>query len=189
MFGVLPKANGRCCRGRTAHSESGAAVGPEEGCASRAIKLRPADSRGGRGICSAVPEWYRDLYYIWFRVGWRPSEILAIRVDWLDFHRQMVHLKRGQIARWGGLEAPPRRANGKLIAATISLFFIPSFSYGVDPWGPASAATVWTRKGIGCGEASPSTAPRAFHDFLNIVAIIAKCAAARFARIVGEEAY
>jgi len=55
-----------------------------------------------------VPHWYRDLYDIWFRVGWRPSEILAVRFDWIDFHRQTVHLKRGRIARWGGVEAPPK---------------------------------------------------------------------------------
>ena len=34
---------------------------------------------------NALPEWYRDLYDVWFRLGWRPSEILAIRFDWLDF--------------------------------------------------------------------------------------------------------
>jgi len=56
----------------------------------------------------AVPEWYRDLYDVWFRLGWRPSEILAIRFDWLDFQRQTVHIKRGRIARWGGVEAPPK---------------------------------------------------------------------------------
>ena len=56
----------------------------------------------------AVPAWYRDLYDVWFRLGWRPSEILAIRFDWLDFHRQTVHIKRGRIARWGGVEAPPK---------------------------------------------------------------------------------
>jgi len=57
---------------------------------------------------SNVADWYRDLYDIWFRVGWRPSEILAIRFEWIDFHRQTVHLKRGRIARWGGVEAPPK---------------------------------------------------------------------------------
>ena len=56
----------------------------------------------------AVPEWHRDLYDVWFRLGWRPSEILAIRFDWLDFQRQTVHIKRGRIARWGGVEAAPK---------------------------------------------------------------------------------
>jgi integrase len=45
---------------------------------------------------------------LWFRTGWRPSEILAVRFDWLDFHRKTVHLKRGRIARWGGVEAAPK---------------------------------------------------------------------------------
>src|SRR5262249_33940481 len=57
---------------------------------------------------SNVADWYRDLYDVWFRVGWRPSEILAIRFEWIDFHRQTVHLKRGRIARRGGVEAPPK---------------------------------------------------------------------------------
>jgi integrase len=61
-----------------------------------------------RKFLVAVPHRYRDLYDVWFRVGWRPSEILAIRFDWLDFGRQTVHLKRGRIARRGGLEAPPK---------------------------------------------------------------------------------
>lgn len=43
-----------------------------------------------------------------YQVGWRPSEILAIRFAWLDFERQTVHLKLGRIARWGGVEAPPK---------------------------------------------------------------------------------
>jgi integrase len=57
---------------------------------------------------ASVPTWYRDLYDIWFRVGWCPSEILAVRFDWIDFRRWTVHLKRGRIARWGGVEAPPK---------------------------------------------------------------------------------
>ena len=35
-----------------------------------------------------VPDWYRDFYNIWFRLGWRPSEIVAVRLGWLDFDRQ-----------------------------------------------------------------------------------------------------
>ena len=59
-----------------------------------------------KSFLAAVPAWYCDLYDVWFRVGWRPSEILAIRFDWLDFTRQTVLLKRGRIPRQGGLEAP-----------------------------------------------------------------------------------
>ncbi len=51
-----------------------------------------------------VPDWYHDLYDIWFRVGWRRAEILAIRFDWVDFHRRIVHLKRGRTARLEALK-------------------------------------------------------------------------------------
>ena len=40
-----------------------------------------------RLFLSNVPDWHRELYDVWFRVGWRPSEILAIRFDWIDFYR------------------------------------------------------------------------------------------------------
>ena len=55
-----------------------------------------------------VPPAFRDLYVVWFRTGWRPSEILALRFDWLDFDRQTVMLRLGRIPRWGGVEAPPK---------------------------------------------------------------------------------
>jgi len=45
---------------------------------------------------------------VWFRTGWRPSEILALRFDWLDVHRQTVLLRLGRIARWVGVEAPAK---------------------------------------------------------------------------------
>jgi len=57
---------------------------------------------------ATVPAPYRDLYIVWFRTGWRPSEILALRFDWLDDHRQTAMLRLGRIARWGGVEAPPK---------------------------------------------------------------------------------
>lgn len=64
----------------------------------------------------AVPEWYQDLYDVWFRLGWRPSEILAIRFDWLDFQRQTVHIKRGsdRALGWRRSAAEDRRARGRL---------------------------------------------------------------------------
>ena len=55
-----------------------------------------------------VPDWYREFYNIWFRVGWRPSEIVAVRFGWLDFEHQLVSLKRGRLPRWGGIEADPK---------------------------------------------------------------------------------
>jgi integrase len=61
-----------------------------------------------RAFLDAVPGVYRDLYVVWFRTGWRPSEILSVRFDWLDLHRQTVMLRLGRIARWGGVEAPPK---------------------------------------------------------------------------------
>jgi integrase len=61
-----------------------------------------------KAFLDAVPGLYRDLYVVWFRTGWRPSEILALRFEWLDAHRQTVLLRLGRIARWGGVEAPPK---------------------------------------------------------------------------------
>lgn len=58
---------------------------------------RPAPKTNA--FLGAGPAWYRDPDDVWLRVGWRPSEILAVRFDWLDFHRQTVALKRGRIAR------------------------------------------------------------------------------------------
>ncbi len=55
-----------------------------------------------------VPDWYQDFYSIWFQVGWRSSEIVALRFGWLDFERQTVILKRARIPRLGGLEAEPK---------------------------------------------------------------------------------
>jgi hypothetical protein len=56
----------------------------------------------------------RTPYDVWFRLGWRPSEILALGFDWLDFERQTAHIRRGRIARWGGLEAPPKTGERKV---------------------------------------------------------------------------
>jgi integrase len=52
-----------------------------------------------------VPEWYRDFYTVWFYLGWRSSEIVALRFGWVDFQRQHIKLQRGRIPRMGGLEA------------------------------------------------------------------------------------
>ena len=57
---------------------------------------------------AAVEGPYRDLYLVWFRTGWRPSEILALRFDWLDVTHQVASLRRGRIPRWGGVEAAPK---------------------------------------------------------------------------------
>lgn len=52
-----------------------------------------------------VDPWYRDLYEVWFNVGWRSDEIVATRFGWLDFERQMVVVKLG---RYRGYEAEPK---------------------------------------------------------------------------------
>ena len=49
-----------------------------------------------KDFLASVPGWYRDLYDLWFRVGWRPSEILAIRFDWIDFKRRIVSFEARQ---------------------------------------------------------------------------------------------
>ena len=55
-----------------------------------------------------VPEAFRDLYSVWFQVGWRSSEIVALRFGWLDFLRRTIVLQRARIPRWGGVEAEPK---------------------------------------------------------------------------------
>ena len=57
---------------------------------------------------SHVPDFFRDLYSVWFQVGWRSSEIVAVRFGWLNFTRQTVLLQRARIPRWGGVEAEPK---------------------------------------------------------------------------------
>lgn len=57
---------------------------------------------------AAVPGWYRDLYAVWFRLGWRPSEIVALRFGSLDDARELLHLERERLPRWGGIEAAPK---------------------------------------------------------------------------------
>jgi integrase len=57
---------------------------------------------------ATVPEAFRDLYSVWFQVGWRSSEIVALRFGWLDFVRKTIVLQRARIPRWGGVEAEPK---------------------------------------------------------------------------------
>ena len=68
----------------------------------------PLTAEEMRRFLAAIPPEYRDLYVIWFRTGRRPSEILALRFEWLDFGRHTVMLRLGRIARWGGVEAAPK---------------------------------------------------------------------------------
>ncbi len=55
-----------------------------------------------------VEPWFYDLYDAWFRLGWRPSEMMALRFPWLDFHRQVAQVRLGRSPRQGGIEARPK---------------------------------------------------------------------------------
>jgi integrase len=48
------------------------------------------------------------LYDVWFRVGWRSSEIMALRFRNLDFERQIITVDTGRMPRFGGIEAEPK---------------------------------------------------------------------------------
>jgi len=54
-------------------------------------------------------ETLHDLYFVWFRTGWRPSEIVAPRFEWLNFTNETVELRLARSPRYGGLEAPPKQ--------------------------------------------------------------------------------
>jgi integrase len=55
-----------------------------------------------------VPGFYRTLYEVWFRLGWRSSEIVALRFRNLDFARQIITVDTGRMPRFGGIEADPK---------------------------------------------------------------------------------
>ncbi len=40
-----------------------------------------------------------DLYTVWFLTGWRPSEIAALRFDWLSFTTQTAQIRAGRSPR------------------------------------------------------------------------------------------
>lgn len=61
----------------------------------------------GRLLEVIDPAW-RGFYRVWFGTGWRPSEIVALRFEWLDWERQMVAIRLGRNPRWGGVEARPK---------------------------------------------------------------------------------
>ena len=45
---------------------------------------------------------------MWFYLGWRSSEIVALRFGWVDSERLCLKLHRGRIPRMGRLEAEPK---------------------------------------------------------------------------------
>ena len=55
-----------------------------------------------------VPSIYRTLYDVWFRLGWRSSEMVALRFRNLDFARQIITVDTGRMPRFGGIEAEPK---------------------------------------------------------------------------------
>ena len=108
VFGVLHKAMADAVEDEKLLSITPVPLARKKGARVTRSNSDPLTAVEAKQFLDTVPHWSRDLYDIWFRVGWRPSEILALRFDWLDLHRQTVHLKRGRIARWGGVEAPPK---------------------------------------------------------------------------------
>src|SRR5438309_9829825 len=65
--------------------------------------LSPARGGGRRS-----PWFYRTLYDIWFRLGWRSSEVVALRFRNPDFARQVIRVEAGRMPRFGGIEAEPK---------------------------------------------------------------------------------
>jgi len=65
--------------------------------------LSPARGGGRRS-----PWFYRTLYDIWFRLGWRSSDVVALRFRNLDFARQVIRVEAGRMPRFGGIEAEPK---------------------------------------------------------------------------------
>lgn len=87
---------------------------------------KPLSAEEVRGFLSAIPQqvemsdgayvsgpMLRDLYGLWFRTGWRPNEIVALRFDWLSHERQTIELRRGRSPRRGGVEASSPKAASK----------------------------------------------------------------------------
>jgi integrase len=57
----------------------------------------------------------RDFYGLWFRMGCRPNEIVALRFDWLSPGRQTMEVRRGRSPRRGGLEASPKTGEREVV--------------------------------------------------------------------------
>jgi integrase len=57
---------------------------------------------------ATVPGAYRTFYDVWFRLGWRSSEMVALRIRNLDFPRQIITVDTGRLPRFGGIEAEPK---------------------------------------------------------------------------------
>jgi len=78
-----------------------------QGLRSTADPLTPAELKS---VVDATTPWARDLLDFWFRVGWRPSEVFALRFDWIDWERQIIEVRQGRIYlhRTAVVEALPK---------------------------------------------------------------------------------
>jgi integrase len=72
---------------------------------SQSDPLTPAEIAA---FLATVAGTYRTLYDVWFRVGWRSSEIVGLRFRNLDFPRQIITVDTGRLPRFGGIEAEPK---------------------------------------------------------------------------------
>ena len=68
--------------------------------------------RGGAILDSAL---LYDFYYLWLHTGWRPSEIVALRFDWLSPSRQLAELRQGREPRRGEEAGPKTGAREVLL--------------------------------------------------------------------------
>jgi integrase len=72
---------------------------------SQSDPLTPAEIAAFLG---KVPGAYRTLYDVWFRLGWRSSEMMAVRLRNLEFARQIITVDSGRMPSFGGIEAEPK---------------------------------------------------------------------------------
>jgi integrase len=72
---------------------------------SQSDPLTPAEISA---FLAQVPAVYRALYDVWFRLGWRSSEMMPLRFRNLDFVRQVIRVDTGRMPRFGGIEAEPK---------------------------------------------------------------------------------
>src|SRR5262249_61033503 len=53
---------------------------------------------------ATVPDAYRTFYDVWFRLGWRSSGMVGLRVRNLAFPRQIITVGTGRLPRLRGPE-------------------------------------------------------------------------------------
>jgi integrase len=95
-------------------------------------------------VMRAIDPFYRPLYSIWFMLGWRPSELVALRWQWLDFENQTITLKLARMPRFGGLEAPPKTGVRQVDCRFAPQIFATFRSLNENPPAAAPDAYVFT---------------------------------------------